>query len=308
MHILITGGAGFIGSRLVHMAIQSNYEVTVLDDLSTGYAENLAGQPVRFVQGSVADPDAVCSCLPGVDSVVHLAALGSVPRSIQNPPASHHANNTGTLTLLEAVRASGVAHMITASSSSVYGMNARLPKTESDWVRPLSPYAVTKLAAEQYTLAYQQSFGLQTLAFRFFNVYGPGQRGGHAYAAVIPTFLEALRHGRPLPIHGNGDQTRDFTYVDTVCNALLRAVTERTCHPLPVNLAFGTNTSINELVASISRLCSSPVSVEHCPPRPGDVQHSRADNTSLRTLFPGLSPVPLETGLAQTAKWFGIAS
>ena len=143
--------------------------------------------------------------------------------------------------LLEGVRAAGVAYVITASSSSVYGLNTRLPKDESDWVRPLSPYAVTKLAAEQYTLAYQQSFGLKTLAFRFFNVYGPGQRGGHDYAAVIPTFLEALLHGRSLPVHGDGNQSRDFAYVDTVCSALLRAVTEQASHPLPINLTFGTN-------------------------------------------------------------------
>ena len=308
MHILITGGAGFIGSRLAQLAVQQSIDVTVLDDLSTGYRENLDDLPVRFVHGSVADPEIARDCVTGVDSVVHLAALGSVPRSIEDPPASHHANNTGTLTLLEGSRAAGVRHVVTASSSSVYGLNGRLPKDESDWVRPLSPYAVTKLAAEQYTLAYQQSFGLQTLAFRFFNVYGPGQRGGHAYAAVIPTFLEALLHGRSLPVHGDGSQTRDFTYVDTVCGALLRAVAERASHPLPINLAFGTNTSINELVRLISDLCDSPVAVEHCPARPGDVQHSSADNTSLQTLFPGLCPVPLDQGLAETMKWFGIAS
>lgn len=308
MHILVTGGAGFIGSRFAQMAVQASHDVTILDDLSTGFLENLDGLDMRFVQGSVADPDAVCGCLPGVDSVVHLAALGSVSRSIEDPPASHHANNTGTLMLLEGVRAAGVAHVITASSSSVYGLNTRLPKDESDWVRPLSPYAVTKLAAEQYTLAYQQSFGLKTLAFRFFNVYGPGQRGGHDYAAVIPTFLEALLHGRSLPVHGDGNQSRDFTYVDTVCSALLRAVTEQASHPLPINLAFGTNTTINDLLALIARMSSSPVAVKHCPQRPGDVQHSRADNTSLRTLFPGLIPVPITSGLAQTMKWFGIPS
>lgn len=307
MHVLITGGAGFIGSRLAGLAVQRGLDVTVLDDLSTGYGENLDGLPVRFVHGSVANADRVRTSLDGVDTVVHLAALGSVPRSITDPLASHHANATGTLMVLECARERGIDHVITASSSSVYGLNPRLPKRESDWVRPLSPYAVTKLAAEQYTLAYQESFGLRTLAFRFFNVYGPGQRGGHAYAAVIPTFLEALRSGRPLPVHGDGAQTRDFTYVDTVCAALLRAVTERIGHPLPVNLAFGTTTSLNELVALIEARCSSPVAVAHCPPRPGDVQHSRADNTSLRALFPDLSPQPLEAGLASTMRWFGIA-
>ena len=227
--ILITGGAGFIGSNLAELALGRGHSVTVLDDLSTGFADNLDGLDVRFVEGSILDEDSLSSAMAGADSVVHLAALGSVPRSIKDPQATHAANATGTLAVLEAARQAGVQHVVSASSSSVYGLNPALPKHEREWVRPMSPYAVTKLATEQYTLAYQESFGLQTLAFRFFNVYGPKQRAGHVYAAVIPTWLDALFRGEPLWVNGDGSNSRDFTYVATVCAVLLDAV-ERACH------------------------------------------------------------------------------
>ena len=242
--------------------------------------------------------------LVGVDSVIHLAALGSVPRSILEPMASHAANATGTLTVLDEARQAGVKHFAVSSSSSVYGMNPALPKSEREWVRPMSPYAVTKLATEQYVLAYQQSFGMDTLAFRFFNVYGPGQTAGHAYAAVIPVFIDALLDGRPLCINGNGSHSRDFTYVGTVCRVLLETTTRRVSHPEPVNLAFGTNTTLTSLVENISRVAGRPVTVKHLDPRPGDVLHSQADNTVLRSLFPSVEPVPLEQGLADTIAWF----
>ena len=182
MRLLITGGAGFIGSNLAKLALANDVEVTILDDLSTGYRENIQDLDVTFIEGSILDVDAVRKSLVGVDSVIHLAALGSVPRSIQDPMASHAANATGTLTVLDEARQAGVKHFVVSSSSSVYGMNPALPKSEREWVRPMSPYAVSKLATEQYVLAYQQSFGMETLAFRFFNVYGPGQKAGHVYA------------------------------------------------------------------------------------------------------------------------------
>lgn len=304
MRLLITGGAGFIGSNLARGALGAGHEVVVLDDLSTGYRDNLNGLDVRLVEGSVADRTAADRAVVGVDSVVHLAALGSVPRSILDPLATHVANATGTLTLLEAARAAGVTHVSCASSSSVYGLNPALPKSEREWVRPMSPYAVTKLATEQYTLAYQQSFGLDTLAFRFFNVYGPGQKAGHAYAAVIPVFLDALLRGAPLPINGDGRHSRDFTYVRTVCRVLLDAAERRVTHPEPVNLAFGTNTTLLELVDRIGRAAGTIASVEHRAPRPGDVLHSQADNSSLLTLFPEVRAVSLEEGLAETVTWF----
>lgn len=304
MRLLVTGGAGFIGSNLVRTALGESWEVTVLDNLSTGYRANLTDLDVRFVEGSLLDSAAVSEALDGADAVVHLAALGSVPRSLADPLASHAANATGTLNLLEEVRRAGIGHVVGASSSSVYGANPALPKGEREWVRPMSPYAVSKLAAEQYLLAYQSSFGLQTLAFRFFNVFGPRQMAGHVYAAVIPTFVDALLGGRPLPVNGDGTQSRDFTYVGTVCRVLLDAVTRRVSHPEPVNLAFGTNTPLLELIDVLAEVTGVTPEVVHRAERPGDVRHSRADNAVLRSLFPGVAPVPLRDGLAETVAWF----
>jgi len=304
MRLLITGGAGFIGSNLAKLALANGVEVTILDDLSTGYRENIEDLDVRFREGSILDIDAVRESLTDVDSVMHLAALGSVPRSIQDPMATHAANATGTLTVLDQARRAGVKHFVVSSSSSVYGMNPALPKNEREWVRPMSPYAVTKLAAEQYALAYQQSYGMDSLAFRFFNVYGPGQRAGHAYAAVIPIFIEALLDDRPLPINGDGSHSRDFTYVGTVCRILLDAAQRRVSNPEPVNLAFGTNTTLTELVEIISRVTGRAARVEHRVARAGDVKHSQADNAVLRSLFPEVQPMTLERGIAETVAWF----
>lgn len=248
------------------------------------------------------DPDALAT-VRGAESVVHLAAVGSVPRSIADPVASHHANATGTLLLLEAARAAGVAHVITASSSSVYGLNPELPKNERAWVRPMSPYAVTKLAQEQYTLAYQQSYGLASLAFRFFNVYGSRQIPGHAYAAVIPIFLDAVLRAAQVPVNGDGRQSRDFTFVGTVCQVLTDAFERRLTHPEPINLAFGTNTTLLDLITKIETVTARGADVVHHEPRPGDVRASMADNTLLRSLFPGVAPVSIDRGLALTHEW-----
>ena len=304
MRVLITGGAGFIGSNLVRAALAEGHEIVVLDDLSTGYAANLAGLAVRFHKGSVNDRDVLDAALEDVDAVVHLAALGSVPRSILDPAATHHVNATGTLSVLEGARRADVGHVVMSSSSSVYGLNPALPKSEREWVRPLSPYAVSKLAGEQYLLAYQQSFGLETLAFRFFNVYGPRQMPGHAYAAVVPVFLDAMLRGRPVPVHGDGLQSRDFTYVGTVCAVLLDAVTRRVSYPEPVNLAFGTNTTVAALVAELELVSGLAGDVVHQPSRPGDVRASQADNRVLVALFPSVEPVPLRDGLTETLAWF----
>ena len=304
MHVLITGGAGFIGSNLAAMALAAGHAVSVIDDLSTGYRENLDGLDVTFHEGSILDEDVLDAAMADADSVVHLAALGSVPRSISDPAASHAVNATGTLAVLEGARRAGVGHALVASSSSVYGMNPALPKSEREWVRPMSPYAVTKLATEQYALAYQQSFGMDSVAFRFFNVFGPGQRAGHVYAAVIPIFVDALLRDEPMTINGDGSHSRDFTYVGTVCQVLLDAVKRRVSHPEPVNLAFGTNTTLTELVGRIESISGKTATVHHGDPRPGDVLHSQADNAVLRSLFPDVQPVTLDEGLAQTLEWF----
>lgn len=303
MKLLITGGAGFIGSNLSRHALDAGHEVTVLDDLSTGYEDNIDTDEVAFVRGSITDPDAVDTALSGVDAVIHLAALGSVPRSVKDPVTTHHANIDGTLTVLERMRHNGISQLTYASSSSVYGKNPAMPKDERQWVRPMSPYAVTKLASEQYVLAYQESYGFSTTAFRFFNVYGPGQRPGHAYAAVIPIFLDALLRGEPLPVNGSGEQSRDFTFVDTVCQALLTSATERMRHSEPINLAFGTNTSVLQLIDLIGEITGIAPQVNHLEPRVGDVPHSQAANDRFRDAFPSVVPVSLETGVRHTWDW-----
>jgi UDP-glucose 4-epimerase len=306
VRLVITGGAGFIGCNLARLALSRGHDVCVLDDFSTGFPQNVAGLDVDLVEGSILDPVALQKAVTGADSVIHLAALGSVPRSIADPRRTHEVNARGTLEVLESARAADVGHVVSASSSSVYGLNPALPKSEREWTRPLSPYAVSKLATEQYTLAYQQSYGLDTLAFRFFNVFGPWQRAGHAYAAVVPIFLDALLHGVPLPVNGDGTNSRDFTFVGTVVSVLLDASERRVTHPEPVNLAFGTNTSILSLVDEMAAVSDTSPQVEFREPRPGDVAHSQADNASLMSLFPDVLPVSLREGLEQTLAWFQI--
>lgn len=305
MQVLITGAAGFIGSNLArYMLQQGDVTVRVLDDLSTGSLRNLEGLDVDFTEGSLLDRDAVTSASRGVDSIVHLGAIPSVPRSIANPRASHEANTTGTLNVLEAAREVGVDHVVVASSSSVYGSNPKLPKSEFDWTRPMSPYAVSKQATEGYAIAYQYSYGLKTLAFRFFNVYGPAQAADHAYAAVIPKFLDAALHSRPLEVHGDGSQSRDFTFVDTVCAVIHSAVVRQVHSVDPVNLAYGTNTTLLELIEMMKAQLGHDVETHFTVPRVGDVRASQADNTRVRELFPDVTPIPLEQGLAATLEWF----
>lgn len=305
MIVLITGGAGFIGSNLARYLLEcGDISVRVLDDLSTGRNENLAGLNVEFIEGSILDREILTSAALGVDSIVHLAAIPSVPRSIANPRESHDANSTGTLNVLEAAREVGVEHVVVASSSSVYGSNPKLPKSEFDWTRPMSPYAVSKLATEGYALAYQFSYGMKTLAFRFFNVYGPLQAADHAYAAVIPKFLDAALAGLPVVIDGDGEQSRDFTFVDTVCAVIHQAVINRISSPDPVNLAYGATTTLLELLAELESQLGQPISREHADPRVGDVRASSADNSRVVHLFPSVVPVELRDGLARTIKWF----
>lgn len=306
MKLLITGGAGFIGSNLARYVTSHvpGAEVRVIDDLSTGRLDNLDGVDVRFIEASILDEDALNEAVAGVDSVVHLAALGSVPRSVAAPLPSHHANATGTLHVLEASRLAGVEHVVVASSSSVYGSNTKLPKSEFDWTRPMSPYAVTKHATEGYTIAYNYSYGMSTLAFRFFNVFGPYQAADHVYAAVIPKFLDAALNGQPLTVHGDGLQSRDFTYVETVCSALLDAVQRRVSSLDPVNLAFGTSTPLLRVIDLMQEHLGIDIAVEHVEPRVGDVRASQADGIRIRELFPEVKPTDFETALGQTIDWY----
>ena len=303
MKILVTGGAGFIGANLCReLVTRLHHHVVVLDDLSTGRRANLDGVPVDLRVGTVLDRAAVAAACQGVDSIVHLAAVPSVPRSLVDPQRSHDVNATGTLRVLEAARSVG-AHIVVASSSSVYGRNPLLPKSEDMACRPTSPYGVSKLAAEAYALAYRTCFGLDCAVYRFFNVFGPMQPPDHAYAAVVPVFIAAALRGEPLAIHGDGEQTRDFTFVDSVVDVLAGSVARRLTADDPVNLAFGTRTTLNELVGLLSTLLGRDLDAAHGPARVGDVRHSQASDVTLRGLFPALEPVPLAAGLLRTVKW-----
>ncbi|MDQ4008065.1 MAG: NAD-dependent epimerase/dehydratase family protein [Actinomycetota bacterium] len=304
MRIVITGGAGFIGANLARTLLDAGDEVVVVDDFSTGVRSNLDGLDVTLLEGTILDPDLLDKAMAGAESAVHLAALPSVPRSINDPVSSHHANATGTLEVLEAVRRADVPHVVVASSSSVYGANPELPKHEGLRTAPMSPYAVSKLATEAYALAFAHCYDLDVLAFRFFNVFGPLQPAGHAYAAVVPAFVDAAIHGRPLPVQGDGTQSRDFTYVGSLTRVVADAVHRRVSSPEPVNLAFGGRTTLRELIRLLETELGHEVGIETLPPRPGDVPHSQADSSRLLGLFPEVHPVALEEGLRATVAWF----
>ena len=300
--VLVTGGAGFIGANLVRRLVDARHEVVVVDDFSTGYGANLEGVDADVRRCSVLDEEELATAASGVSSIVHLAAIPSVPRSVSYPMRSHAANVTGTLNVLEVARRSG-AHVAVASSSSVYGANAQLPKVESMLPRPRSPYAVGKLAAESYALAWQLTYGLPTIAFRFFNVFGPLQAAGHAYAAVIPAFVDSALRGEPVTIQGDGLQTRDFTFVDSVTDVLSTAATTRVTSDVPVNLAFGSRRSLLEVLAELESLLGHPVERQFAPPRVGDVRDSQADNSRLLNLFPQAQATPFDLGLRRTVEW-----
>lgn len=307
LQVIVTGGAGFIGSNLVswllrHPAIG---RVTVVDDCSTGSISLLGSElsEIDFRRGSVLDAGLLDQAMARADAVVHLAALPSVPRSVLDPMVSHQANATGTLQVLEAARRADGPLVVAASSSSVYGAQPSLPKSEDDRAMPLSPYAVTKLATEAYLGAYHFCYGLPVLPLRFFNVYGPRQQAGHPYAAVVPKWIDAALSGRAVTLHGDGKQTRDFTCVDTVCEVITAAITGRVTSPWPVNLALGTRTSLLELIDLLGDVLGAPLRVEHTEPRLGDVAHSQADPARLLELFPDTAAVPLREGLAATVAW-----
>ena len=306
MKVVVTGGAGFIGANLCRALRRQPEvdEVVAVDDFSTGKRSNVTDPAVTVVEGTILDGSVLDQAFASATSVVHLAARPSVPRSIADPVASHEANASGTVAVLEACRRHSVGHVIVASSSSVYGANPTLPKHEELTPQPLSPYAVSKLATESYALAYQHSFGLGVLAFRFFNVFGPLQDAGHAYAAVIPAFVSAALADEPLPVHGDGLQTRDFTFIDSLTSVLTDAVLRRVTHQRPVNLAFGGRTDLLSVISLLEEILGHALKREHAGPRAGDVRDSQADQTTLRRLFPQISPIHLETGLRATVDWF----
>jgi UDP-glucose 4-epimerase len=307
MNVVVTGGAGFIGANLCRCLRNESFvdRLVVIDDLSSGRRENLdAIDGVELRIGSILDAPLLDDAFQAAGAVVHLAARPSVPRSMVNPMASHLVNATGTLEVLEAARRVGKPQVVVASSSSVYGANQSLPKREDNVAMPASPYAASKLAAEAYTLAYGRCFDLPVLAFRFFNVFGPLQSADHEYAAVIPAFVDAALRKKPLPLHGDGCQSRDFTFVDSVTAVLTDSVRRTIVDSEPVNLAFGSRVSLLELIAVLEKVLGRALDRKHLDPRPGDVRDSQADQTKLRNLFPAIQPVALEEGLRATVEWF----
>jgi UDP-glucose 4-epimerase len=304
--VVVTGGAGFIGANLCKDLCHEPFAdtVVVLDDLSTGSRGNLADLPVLFHEGSILNGDDLDAVMVDADAVVHLAARPSVPRSLADPMATHRVNATGTMMVLEGARRHGVQQVIVASSSSVYGAGRELPKREDAVPMPVSPYAASKLAAEAYALSYSRSLELPVLVLRFFNVFGPLQSAGHAYAAVVPTFISCALAGRPLPVHGYGTQTRDFTFVQTVATVLSDALRLRVTAPEAVNLASGSRISLLELISALEDVLGRPIPIEHLEQRVGDVRDSLADLTRLRRLFPDFQPSAVEEGLKATVAWF----
>jgi UDP-glucose 4-epimerase len=307
VRVAVTGGAGFVGANLCRTLARQDFvdQVVALDDLSTGLRQNLAhSASVELVEGSILHDGDLDRVMEGAEAVVHLAARPSVPRSLSDPMATHHVNATGTMMVLEAARRHGSPHVVVASSSSVYGANPALPKREDMATMPVSPYAASKLATEVYALAYARSFGLPVLVFRFFNVFGPLQPAGHAYAAVVPSFVSCALNGEPLIVHGDGSQTRDFTFVGTVASVLTDALRRRVVDAEPVNLAYGSRVSLLELIALLEDITGRELELRHVDPRKGDVPHSQADRTRLCRLFPDVQPTPLPEGLRATVAWF----
>ena len=303
--VLITGAAGFIGSHIGAALRAQGDQVRVLDDLSTGHAANVeAIGGAEFVRGSITDFQTVTAAMQDVDYVFHEAALASVPRSVAAPIPSNEVNVTGTLNVLVAARDAKVKRVIYAASSSAYGDSERLPKVETMPTQPKSPYAVSKLAGEHYMSAFAQVYGMETLSIRYFNVFGPRQDPKGQYAAVIPLFIDALLSGRAATIHGDGEQSRDFTYVDNVVHANLLALRAPRLGGAVVNVALGDRISLNRLYAMIAEICGSEIKPVHGDARPGDVKHSQADISRAQELLGFKAKVSVEEGLRRTVEWF----
>jgi nucleoside-diphosphate-sugar epimerase len=300
---LVTGGAGFIGSNLVRALMLEGYDVRVLDNFSTGHRANLADLDIEFVEGDLRSYERVAAAIRDVDLVFHQGALPSVPRSVQDPITTSEVNIGGTLNVLLAARDHGVRRVIAASSSSVYGDTPGMPRTESQRLQPLSPYSVSKLAAEQYCIAAHRVYGLETVALRYFNVFGEHQDPVSGYAAVIPKFIRQLLSGETITIFGDGETSRDFTYVENVVRANLLAASAAGAVGHVMNVAMGDSLTLNTLVSTLRELLNVTVAPVYGSPRSGDVRESMADITLARELL-GYEPgVDFVTGLKRTVDW-----
>jgi nucleoside-diphosphate-sugar epimerase len=301
---LVTGGAGFIGSHLTEELVGRGHQVRVVDNLMTGKRRNLDDiLGVEFLEGDLADMAVCVRAVQGVDFVLHQAAIPSVPRSVKDPVTSNRANIDGSLNILVAARDAGVRRLVYAGSSSAYGNTPTLPKREDMATNPLSPYALQKLVAEQYCQMFTRLYGFETVTIRYFNVFGPRQDPGSPYSGVISLFSTAVLEGRRPTIYGDGEQTRDFTYVANVVDGVLRACDAPEAAGEVINVATGSRISLNGLLATMNRIAGTSVEPIYAEPRVGDVRDSLADITKAKTLL-GYEPlVGLEEGLQRTLEW-----
>jgi UDP-glucose 4-epimerase len=299
---LVTGGAGFIGSHVAEALVRRGEKVRIFDDFSSGKRENLAGfaAGIEIVEGDLRDMAAVQRAVRGVTGVFHQAALRSVPRSVDNPTATNDVNVTGTLQLLVASRDAEVKRVVSASSSSVYGANEELPKREDQPLLPVSPYAASKLAGEHYCRIFTHLYGLETVSLRYFNVFGPRQDPASQYAAVVPLFIQAALDGVPLTVHGDGLQSRDFTYIDNVVQANLRAMEAPAAAGEALNIACGARYTLMDIVAAIERALGRTVTCNHTPSRAGDVRHTLADIGKAERLIGFAPTVDFAEGMTRT--------
>ncbi len=305
MHALVTGGAGFIGSHLVDALVRRKHRVRVLDNLTTGTLRNLelSRNKIEFIRGDIRDTRTLRRAIRGTDVIFHQAALRSVPKSVERPLEFHEVNITATVQLLCLAHEVGVRRVVYASSSSVYG-DSQLPQRESMVAHPQSPYAVSKLAGEIYCSMFTQLYGLKTVSLRYFNVFGPRQSLENKYAVVVPKFIVCLLKGEHPPIHGDGLQTRDFTYIDNVIHANLLAAASPKASGQVFNIACGHQHSVRNLAEILGRQIGVPVNPRFTPSRPGDVKHTRADIRKAQRLFGYKVQVQLEEGLIRTTDWF----
>jgi nucleoside-diphosphate-sugar epimerase len=304
MRALVTGGAGFIGSNLARALLDRGDEVRVLDNFSTGSRGNLDGLDVDIVEGELRSYERVHNAVRGTDVVFHLGALGSVPRSVQDPLTSSAVNVEGTLNVLLAARDEGVRRVVFSSSTSVYGSSRELPTREDAPSDPISPYGVAKLAAERYCISFSRVYeSFESVVLRYFNVFGERQSPFSQYAAVVPRFVTAIAAGEPIDVHGDGEQSRDFTYVGNVVDATLRAGSAEGASGEIVNVAAGSPSSVNAIAETIGRILDKPVERRTLPPRAGDIRDSWADLTKAERLLGYQPQVALEEGLRRTVEF-----
>jgi nucleoside-diphosphate-sugar epimerase len=308
-HYLVTGGAGFIGSNLAHAIVERGDQVRILDNFATGREENIADlvekKKVELIRGSITDAEVTARAVKGVDYVLHQAAIPSVPRSIEDPLGGDHVNVHGTVTLLDAARKEGVKRVVFAASSSAYGEKAPgEPKVETMQPAPLSPYAAAKLACEYYMQAFYHSYGLETVALRYFNIFGPRQDPKSQYAAVIPNFVTAALHGRAATIYGDGETSRDFCFIENAVEANLLACTAEGAAGQVFNIACGESTSLLQTVDIIARIVGKKIAPNHEPPRTGDIKFSLADIGKARKILGYTGRVKFAEGLERTIAWY----